>query len=226
MADKKISELTEKTSIADDDLFVIVDIAAEPDETKKLKIQNAALRKLLDADNDTGFEVEQSADEDKIRGKVAGVEVFLLDADGVLTLAKQSSAKAYRSTDQTGVVTSTWTKILYNAEDYDIQSEFDITTNNRYDVAVAGIYLVLAQVQMENLGQDDFLTSSIYVNGDIASLSKLWMAGAGTGYTTAILLKSLSASDYIEGYCYHNYGSDRTIKGGIGYTFMVVHKIG
>jgi len=36
MADKKISELTAKTTIHDDDLFVLVDSEATPDETKKI----------------------------------------------------------------------------------------------------------------------------------------------------------------------------------------------
>jgi len=37
MADKKISELTEKTTLADDDLFALVDSATAPIETKKIK---------------------------------------------------------------------------------------------------------------------------------------------------------------------------------------------
>jgi len=36
MADKKISELTEKTTIADTDMFPMVDEEASPDTTKKI----------------------------------------------------------------------------------------------------------------------------------------------------------------------------------------------
>ena len=37
MADKKITELTEKTALCDDDLFPMVDAEVTPIETKKIK---------------------------------------------------------------------------------------------------------------------------------------------------------------------------------------------
>lgn len=83
--------------------------------------------KILDADGDTGWEVEQAADEDKIRGKVAGVEAFLLDDAGILTLAKQSAALAQFTGAKYQILDRAAVKVRLNTEIYDIQGEFDST---------------------------------------------------------------------------------------------------
>lgn len=129
MADQKISELNAKTTVHDTDIFPIVDIEAAPDVTKKITGANlrAAIHKIQDADGDTGFEVEQSADEDKLHGKVAGVEAFLLTTIGNLTLAKQASSRGYLNGAVQTLAHDVWARVILDAEDHDIQNEFDST---------------------------------------------------------------------------------------------------
>ena len=83
-------------------------------------------KQLWDDDGDTGFEAEQSADEDKIHGKVAGVEAFLLSDVGILSLAKQSTAATHSATLQT-CKNTTFTHVILDAEDHDVQNELDVT---------------------------------------------------------------------------------------------------
>ena len=83
--------------------------------------------KIQDADGDTSWDVEQSADEDKIHGKVKGVEAFLLDDAGILTLAKQPAARAYLGTNQS-IPDQTTTVLNIDTENFDIQGEFNTST--------------------------------------------------------------------------------------------------
>jgi len=55
MTDKKISELTEKTTIAPDDLLALVDTEATPDETKKIKLSNLGVGKTDIYSSDFGL---------------------------------------------------------------------------------------------------------------------------------------------------------------------------
>ncbi len=124
----KISTRTEKTTIHDTDLFPMVDIEATPDETKKITGANlrAAIRGIQDADGDTKIQAEESADEDKIRMDVAGVEAFVLSAIGELTLAKQSNGFIKSSTAQ-NTPANTQVYAYLEAEITDTQNEFDVS---------------------------------------------------------------------------------------------------
>jgi len=84
----------------------------------------AAGDEIKDADNDTKIQVEESADEDKIRIDVAGVEAFLLQDSGILDLAKQSSARAYLANDQ-ATYNGGYRPVMLDTENWDIQNEFD-----------------------------------------------------------------------------------------------------
>lgn len=79
---------------------------------------------IKDDDADTKVDVEESADEDKIRMDVKGVEALLLSDAGILTLAKQSACRVTLSGDQV-IPTATYVWVRWNSEIYDVQNEFD-----------------------------------------------------------------------------------------------------
>lgn len=83
-------------------------------------------RRLQDADVDTNWDVERFADEDKIRGRVKGVEAFLLSTLGILTLAKQSTAHVYQAANQV-IGHSVDTHLCHDTKLVDVQNEFDNT---------------------------------------------------------------------------------------------------
>lgn len=82
---------------------------------------------IRDTDGDTGIRTEQIADEDQIRGRTAGTECLLLSDVGILTLAKQSRARAYKSSQTQTLKTAAPARVLFDAETYDNQNEFDST---------------------------------------------------------------------------------------------------
>jgi len=98
--------------------------------------------KIQDADGDTSWDVEESADEDKIHGKVKGVEAFLLDDAGILTLAKQSAARAYFTGNKYYIKDKVRVKVRLNTEDYDLQSEFDSTEKTGVATATTANHLI------------------------------------------------------------------------------------
>ncbi|GAI04661.1 unnamed protein product, partial [marine sediment metagenome] len=96
------------------------------DETAgEFKLKAVVGTKIIDADGDTSVDVEQAADEDIIRGKVAGVEALHISAVGIQTLAKQSRARAYLIATDQSIPTGDYVKVRLNGESYDNQNEFD-----------------------------------------------------------------------------------------------------
>lgn len=181
--------------------------------------------KLKDADGDTKVDVEESADEDIVRMDVAGVEVFKLNADGILDLPKQSRTRAYLGTFQT-VPPSTFTKVELDTESYDNQNEFDPTTNHRFTATKAGCYQVNGAIHfVTNIGEGKRLLVAIYVNGtevsrcDVESVSLTYISAAVSDCI------NLSVNDYVELYVYHDKGSDATLLNFASRTFLSIHKL-
>ncbi|MBW2673606.1 MAG: hypothetical protein JRD89_09370 [Deltaproteobacteria bacterium] len=193
--------------------------------TSLWKAKAPIFTKILDADHDTGFEVEKTADEDKIRGKVKGVEAFHLSDVGILTLAKQSSARAWLDGDQTGIADSTWTKINLNAKTHDIQGEFDIA-NHKFTAAEAGKYLAIAVIAYKQPTVDQAVYyCSIYKNG-VHYSSTLWSPSGTVQISTLNMdIISLAEGDYLELYAYHKAGVNQTARGLETSTFLSVQKI-
>lgn len=193
----------------------------------KWKAKSPIPTKILDADEDTGFEVEQSADEDKIHGKVKGVEVFLLDDAGVLTLAKQSASKGYRATTTQDIPHNVMTKVQYNAEDYDVQSEFDSTTNYRFTAKTPGRYLVILKGEVYPFTDvaNNRLTIQIQKNGADAGSAVAAFVGSNWVFGTSVIVVDLAVNDYLEGYLRHREGSTINITVGVGKNYLAVQKL-
>ena len=180
--------------------------------------------KIQDADGDTSWDVEQSADEDKIHGKVKGVEAFLLSDKGILTLAKQSACAGYQSSNQT-IPNLTYTKINFDTMEFDLQNEFDLA-NDRFTATEAGIYFAQVELQISLLDQGDFVIASIYVNGaQIKDIATQCVADGKSPVVNVATFVQLAANDYIEFYARHNYGADRDTYGVRNRTFFGIAKV-
>ena len=132
-----------------------------------------APRDLLDTDADTGFEVEKNADEDIIRGKVAGVEAYKLNADGILDLVKQSKCRVYRATTVQTIPNNAVTKMQFNGESDDNQNEFDssevtgaadATEASKLHDADGGFTAALVGATLWNTTDDTYTTISGFVD--------------------------------------------------------------
>jgi len=180
--------------------------------------------KIQDADGDTSWDVEQAADEDKIRGKVKGVEAFLIHDDGILDYAKQSSAKMDAGTTAQSIPNASWTKVNYVTAVWDVQSEINLTPD-RIVVKKAGVYLVITQAAIYSMPDQSLLIAGIHANGaDIGSARNI-ASGVQALMPLAVTICNLSASSYIEGYVYQNSGSVKTLGQYAGQNFVIAHKI-
>lgn len=96
---------------------------------------------------------------------------------------------------------NTWTKLTFNSESFDTNSNFDPTTNYRFTPTVAGYYQLNAQVQF--LGSGINANMAIYKNGSIIVQGCTTPTGGGASsqiQTVAVLLQANGSTDYFEIY--------------------------
>lgn len=164
--------------------------------------------KIQDADQDTKVDVEESADEDKIRMDVKGVESFLLEDDGILTLAKQSAFRAHRESSQS-IPTSTATKVEFDHEDYDIQGEYDVVTDFDFTAKKAGLYLLSAVCTFREMSDGDRVIVNVFVNDvNTDRILDLHTGGAGHVCGSGAVILKLDAGDVVYLSMFHDHGSN------------------
>ena len=114
-------------------------------------------------------------------------------------LANTPSFSAKLSGDQT-IADSSYTKISFASEEWDIGGTYDASTNYRWTPGIVAKYNVTAQ--------DKKLQLAIYKNGSFyADVENIGSSQSGADPTLMINLDlSLSASDYIEAFTYQSTG--------------------
>jgi hypothetical protein len=197
--------------------------SAAQDAIAKRHTQNTD-KILVDADSDTKIQVEKTADEDKIRMDVKGVEAFLLEDTGIFTLAKQSKARAYLSAQQT-IPNTTWTKVNLDTESFDEQDEF---ANYKFTASKAGAYLLIGKIVYwyADVLANKMYVAQIYKNG--VGFSDMWVQSAISAKALIVLVADVArlvANDYIELYAYHETGSNCKINNGEAQTSLTVFKV-
>lgn len=92
------------------------------------------------------------------------------------------------------------TQILLDTADYDTNSEFDIVTNNRWDVAVSGYYHLASIVNIEPNGADLRMVVKCRLNGADMDLANSWITHIISPFTWFVLGADvqLTAGDYID----------------------------
>jgi hypothetical protein len=104
------------------------------------------------------------------------------------------------------VTSSTFTKIQYNLEEFDTNSNYDSTTNFRFTPTVAGYYQVNAAVSWP--ATSGFSVSIVYKNGSAAKWGSIAAAaGGGTLSTVSALIYLNGTTDYVEAYTYQTGGT-------------------
>jgi hypothetical protein len=122
---------------------------------------------------------------------------------------------AYLSTNQS-ISTNTWTKIAWNAEEFDTHNAFDSTTNYRFQPQVAGYY----QIQ----GMWECNSSATYTYADLRKNNgshRVMLTSQGSGVSSPFfgLVYLNGSTDYIDVWAYVVGGtSPNTIYGSQIYT--------
>lgn len=131
---------------------------------------------------------------------------------GNLNLIQPAAFSAHKNgTDQTGVVTSTWTKVTWSTEIFDINSEF---ASNKWTVPEARVIRISAGIMFSSLSDGITGTMALYKNGSIFKYGDRNINGAaGDMYLTSSWADKAAKDDYYEIYAWHNHGANRTIRG-------------
>ena len=143
-------------------------------------------------------------------GAVAQVDL----ATGVAGTGPAFSAYANASQSISSV---TYTKITFNAEEFDTASCFDSTTNYRFTPTVSGYYQVNLVVGSSGNASHWAL---IYKNGSVFKYGAPNSAAINIGFGASVfaLVYMNGTTDYIEGYTY--IAAAATIVNGTGTTYF------
>lgn len=170
-----------------------------------------------------------------ITGNTSGTGVFTVaspnsNVDRVLTLPDESGTvlttatpgvpvngpafSAYASTNQS-ISNATWTKVSFQAEEFDTAGAFDSTTNHQFQPLVAGYYQITAAFSpTTNVSQANI---AIYKNGVKFKASQ--SIGSYTGAVVSALVYLNGSTDYVEAYGLF-VGTTPTISGSQPDTFF------
>ena len=91
------------------------------------------------------------------------------------------------------------TKVTWDTEDYDVGSNFDSTTNNRFVAPTAGLYIVTSQLLWNNPGTEGQVAIFIFVNNSSVGHNYIRGINAVDDPVVAITrVVPLNATDYVE----------------------------
>ena len=140
----------------------------------------------------------------------------------VMVSGNMPAFSVYQSTAQTAIANATFTKVQFQTEDYDTNSNFDSTTNYRFTPTVAGYYQFNSGVNASPAIAAGGQLISIYKNGAEFKRGQLVsvVAGIGAGSTVASQMYMNGSTDYVEIYMFQNCGSTSTISTGTFYTYF------
>jgi len=124
----------------------------------------------------------------------------VLTSASTTVLPKGNSAfRAYLSSAY-NISSGTFTKITLDAEDFDLNNEFD-TSNSRFTPTVAGYYWISAAFANNGASSPSRLIARLHKNGSVFSFA---VGDQVTGYTVSggKLMYFNGATDYVELYGY------------------------
>jgi hypothetical protein len=121
---------------------------------------------------------------------------------------------AYLNTAQT-ITTNVFTKIQFNIEEFDTNSNYDNATNYRFTPTVAGYYQVQASVFPNTATSQTAI--AIYKNG--SEFKKGNIAATTSAIVVTALIYMNGTTDYLEGYAYL-VGTTPAIAGDQAYTYF------
>jgi hypothetical protein len=130
--------------------------------------------------------------------------------------------------NQTSVANTTYTKITFTTEDWDIGSHYD-AANSRFQPSVAGKYRLTAVVNFSTgLADAGQYIVAIYKNGTLHRLIGGIQAGGSTQSIQpngSCIVDANGSTDYFEVYAYGQTGSSLTIEGSASTTYFCGEKI-
>jgi len=112
---------------------------------------------------------------------------------------------------------ATFTKVQYNAEVYDDENEFDVTTN-RFTAKVAGDYLVCAGLSVNATGYQYEL--DVYLNN-----TRLRAIAIGENVTRGCTVVRMAATDYVEIWMLQSTGSAVNVTQNLVWDWLTIGRL-
>ena len=145
---------------------------------------------------------------------VSGTTTLTLPATTGTVMVNGPAFSAYANTAQT-ITSNVFTKIQFNTEEFDTNSNYDNATNYRFTPTVAGYYQVQASVLPNTTTTQTAV--GIYKNG--ASFKFANITAATVSAVATALISMNGTTDYLEGYAYL-VGTTPAIAGNQAYTYF------
>ena len=136
---------------------------------------------------------------------VLGTSPTITGATITVAATAAPAFSAYLSANQTPITNSTFTKVNYNAEEFDTNSNYDPTTNYRFTPTVAGYYQVNASLTITSGTSNTEALCIIYKNGSAAKwgiyLTRTAVILDASSVASALIYFN-GSTDYVELYGY------------------------
>ncbi len=163
-----------------------------------------------------------------VNGTLDNTNIAALAAIAKSKIKATGAFSAYKSANQTGIVTATNTKVTFNTKEFDVDSWFDSTTNSRYTPLVAGYYRLNVQVYWVTLPVSTNGILMIYKNGAEHKRLDLSIAPEGGALSVGgtVNVQANGSTDYFEVYVFQNSGSNKDLTGGVSATYFQGELIG
>lgn len=149
----------------------------------------------------------------------------VIDAEVTEFAGYTSKARAYRATSVQSINNESPTKIQLNAESYDVDGEFDSSSDYRFTATTTGYYQVNGVVKYSATVDGKVYVTIIRRNNTDIATSQLMSAGTDLMGVVIADVIYLTAEQYLELFTYHNSGAAKTIEYGTSKTYMSVHRI-
>jgi hypothetical protein len=169
---KRISQLPEETSVADNDQLPLYDVSTGT--TKRATVTNV------------------------LAGIIDGTDL----GNNTITSEKLKATVAFAAYSSAAITASaTPAKVQLATEEFDEGADFDATTNYRFTAPYAGIYSFTAQVTFTTPGDGNNIQGFLYKNGAAFTntiVENFNVGGANTPTLNLSAVVKLAANDYVE----------------------------
>lgn len=178
-----------------------------PDDTDLVKDGAAAIR-TLGQSIDTSLMDLEGGTTGQVLSKASNT-----DMDFTWTSNGQTGPAfaAYKASTQTGISSETWTKVTYDTERFDTDTDFD---SSRFTPTKAGYYQINALNWIQRTTTSGFGYTAVYKNGTRYNTSFNGFGGTnGNTGSNADLIYMNGTTDYLEVYCWIS-GEGASVEGG------------